>query len=99
MAAIITIRRGIGQSNEVISAIQQLQGGFGTLMKLNGQRAQMIGSSQTAVCDAFGPATTDDAQVLSDRWAYLVAALTESTHEAYAGLQCVRDFMDAVKLS
>jgi hypothetical protein len=96
MANIIKIAPTNSTGSRVITAIDQMRQGIGTLRELDGLRANAIGTSQAEMQAVFGTATSSDAQGLSDRWGALLDALYNPNNTAYAHFSLLRDMIEAV---
>ncbi|MBI1260042.1 MAG: hypothetical protein GC204_21450 [Chloroflexi bacterium] len=96
MANILKIAPSNSTGSRVITAIDQMRQGVGTLRELDGLRANAIGTSQTEMKSVFGTATTDDAQGLSDRWSAFLTALYDPNNGAYSHFALLRDLIEAV---
>jgi hypothetical protein len=98
MANIIKIAASNSTGSRVITAIDQMRQGVGTLRELDGLRANAMGSGQVEMKAVFGTATNDDAQGLSDRWSALLAAMYDPNHAAYGHFGLLRDLIEAVSV-
>ena len=96
MANIIKIAPSNSTGSRVVSALDQVRQGVGTLRELDGLRANAIGTSQAEMKAVFGTTTTNDAQGLSDRWSALLTAMYDPNDAAYSHLGLLRDLIDAV---
>ena len=81
MASFVHINTNKVDGTQVISALQQISNGLGTLQELEGRRAEAIATSQAEMQSIFGTSTPEEAQVLSDRWAALLLALDGTVPE------------------
>ena len=73
---------------EVLAARDLVLQGFSEFYRLNGIRAQLIGTSQAAMKEGFGVNSNSEAQALSDRMAAF-----ETHHESAAA---INDLLDAM---
>lgn len=73
MADIVYIYANNMTGQEALGAIRQISQGFATLDRLDGLRANSIGTSAAVMQTNFGTLNTDQAQALSDRLAGIVA--------------------------
>ena len=96
MANILKIAPNNAMGSRVVTAMDQVRAGIGTLRELDGLRANAIGAGQAEMKSVFGTATADDAQGLSDRWSGLLAALYDPNHAAYGHFGLLRDLIEAV---
>jgi hypothetical protein len=96
VANILKIAPNNAMGSRLVTAMDQVRAGVGTLRELDGLRANAIGTSQTEMKSVFGTATTDDAQGLSDRWSGLLDALYNPNNPAYAHFGLLRDLIDAL---
>ena len=96
MANIIKISPSNSTGSRIVTALDQVRQGVGTLRELDGLRANAIGTSQTEMKSVFGTTTTSDAQALSDRWGALLDAIYNPVNAAYAHFALLRDLIEAV---
>ncbi len=96
MANIIKIAPNNSTGSRIVTAMDQVRQGVGTLRELDGLRANAIGAGQAEMKAVFGTATTDDAQGLSDRWSALLDAIYNPANAAYAHFGLLRDLIEAV---
>lgn len=73
MADIVYIYANNRTGQETLGAINQIAQGFATLDRLEGLRANGIGAGAATMQSNFGTLNTQQAQVLSDRMAGVVA--------------------------
>ena len=73
MADIVYIYANNQTGQETLGAIRQISQGFATLDRLEGLRANSIGVSAATMQSNFGTICTAQAQILSDRWAAVLA--------------------------
>lgn len=92
MATIAYIGTG-GNGGRVLSALQQIREGIGTLQELDGLRAESIGAGQAIMAQNFNAASNADAQILSDRWGAFLAAWDDLGNSDYSIL---RDMVNAI---
>ncbi len=95
MATILNIDSNNANGVKVLNAINQIREGLGTLVELNGLRANAIGVGTSEMEGTFG-VDTGEGQALSDRWGALIAAFQDAGNTEY---QKLRDFIDAVTYS
>jgi len=93
MATIVTIKRSTGESNKIISALEMIRSGMGTLMELNQMRAEMDSAGDPQFQAAFGAASAGDAQALSYRWNTVCTKWLDITDPTFSDL---RDLVNAV---
>ncbi len=96
MANIIKIAPSNSTGSRIVTAMDQVRQGVGTLRELDGLRANAIGMSQAEMKAVFGTATSNDAQGLSDRWSALLDALYNPGNAAYAHFGLLRDMIEAL---
>lgn len=92
MAVIVYVNSSNQNGSRVLSALQQIRSGIGTLQELDGLRLESIGAGQAIMQQNFGAASTGDAQALSDRWGALLAAFENSGNAEFSKL---RDLLNA----
>jgi hypothetical protein len=73
MADIVYIYENSQVGQEALGAIRSIANGFATLDRLEGLRANSIGVSAATMQSNFGTISTAQAQILSDRWAAVLA--------------------------
>ena len=96
MANILKIAPSNPTGSRIVTALDQVRQGVGTLRELDGLRANAIGTSTTEMKAVFGTSSTDEAQALSDRWAGLLAAMYDPNNAAFAHFGVLRDLIEAV---
>jgi len=98
MASIIKIAPNNVYGSRVVTALDQIRQGLGTLQELNGLRDQAIaaGDSGTTMKAVFGVTSAADAQALSDRWQNLLNVALNPNDPNYGTFIYLRDLINNV---
>ena len=75
MADFIHLDPQIEMSGRVFQAIREIGRGLATLQELHDLKNEAIAKGPATMMSVFGTNTEPEAQILSDRWGALVAAL------------------------
>lgn len=75
MATIVYVSTANQNAQALKGALDQVARGLSEIQRLNGLRANSIGTSAAVMATNFGVSDTTQAQALSDRWAAVVAWL------------------------
>ena len=95
MATIVTIQKGRGYSNQIISALDMIRSGMGVLQSLDQMRGEAIGAGTAQMQATFGAVSEGDAQALSDRWGFVVAKWNDLADTDYSA---IRDLVNAMSV-
>ena len=102
MADIVYIYPTNQTGQEALSAIRQIAQGLATLERLDGLRANSIGASAATMQSNFGTLDTQQAQILSDRMAGIVAWWAGGVYWMTTAAEvraALRDLVDACTVS